>query len=343
MTPFLTLLISAVLSLAGQVAHAAVRVELQGATMGTRYAVTYVDADDSRRAAIDAEIAALFIGIDQELSNWNAQSWVSQFNRNETLDAVAVPAHAAAVLQVALQISEQSGGALDPTISPLIELWGFGADEEWAGPPLAFEIEQTLERCGSTKLEFDAAQRVLRKQVPDLQLNLSSVAKGYAVDQVAVVLAGQGIEDYLINIGGEVRASGKRPDGSAWKVRIAVPQSDVTDSTNKVILREGAIATSGNAQRFLEHKGERYAHLIDPRSGRTVENRVRSVSVRALSCAQADGWATACYVLGREAGMALIESLDGVEALFYMEGDAGGDLSVHASSGWPVVEADAQL
>ena len=334
MTPFLTLLISAVLPFAGQVADAAVRVELQGSTMGTRYAVTYVDADDSRRVDIHAEIAALFVEIDEELSNWNAQSWVSQFNRNETLDAVAVPAHAAAVLRQALQIADQSGGALDPTVSPLIELWGFGSSTEWAGPPLPFEIEQTLERCGSTKLEFDAAQRVLRKQVPDLQLNLSSVAKGYAVDQVAAVLAGQGIEDFLINIGGEVRASGMRTDGRAWRVRIAAPQRDAVVSNRGLILSEGAIATSGNAQRFLEHKGERYAHLIDPRSGRPVENRVRSVSVRALSCAQADGWATACYVLGREAGMALIESLEDLEALFYLENEVGGDLLIHASTGW---------
>ncbi|MDB2358114.1 FAD:protein FMN transferase [Opitutales bacterium] len=327
------LLVCAVLPFAGQAAHATVRVELQGATMGTRYAVIYVDADDAQRAAIQSEITALFVKIDNELSNWNSQSWVSRFNRHETLDTVAVPAHAAAVLQVTLQIAAQCDGALDPTVSPLIELWGFGISQDWAGPPLTFEIEQTLERCGSTKLNFDAAQRVLRKQVPDLQLNLSSVAKGYAVDQVAVVLAEEGIEDYLINIGGEVRASGTRPDGSAWKVRIAVPQSNGVVSASAVILREGAIATSGHSQRFFEHQGQRYAHIIDPRSGRPVENRLRSVSVRAPSCAQADGLATACCVLGRDAGMALIESLDGVEALFYVEGEAGA-LRDHASTGW---------
>ena len=169
--------------------------------------------------------------------------------------------------------------------------------------------------------------------MPDLQLNLSSVAKGYAVDQVAVVLAEEGIEDYLINIGGEVRASGARPDGNAWKVRIAAPQNDTVASASAVILREGAIATSGNAQRFFEYKGRRTAHIIDPRSGWPIENQMRSVSVRAPSCAQADGLATACCVLGREAGMTLIESLDGVEALFYVEGDAG-ELSECASTGW---------
>jgi len=327
------LLICAVLPFAGQVADAAVRVELQGSTMGTRYAVTYCDADDAQRAAIQSEITALFVKIDNELSNWNSQSWVSRFNRNETLDAVAVPAHAAAVLQQALQIAAQSDGALDPTVSPLIELWGFGSSKDWVGPPLSFEIEQTLEHCGYTKLNFDAAQRLLRKQVPDLQLNLSAVAKGYAVDQVAVVLAGQGIEDYLINIGGEVRASGARPDGSAWKVRIAAPQSDGVVSASAVILREGAIATSGHSQRFFKYKGQRYAHIIDPRSGRPVESQLRSVSVRAPSCAQADGLATACCVFGRDAGMALIESLDGVEALFYVEGEAG-EFVEHSSTGW---------
>lgn len=328
-----SMLICAILPFAGQAADGAVRVELQGATMGTRYAVTYCDVDDSRRAAIDAEIAALFVKIDNELSNWNSQSWVSRFNRHETLDTVAVPAHAAAVLQVTLQIAAQCDGALDPTVSPLIELWGFGISQDWAGPPLEFEIEQTLERCGSTKLNFDAAQRVLRKQVPDLQLNLSAVAKGYAVDQVAAVLAGQGIEDYLINIGGEVRASGLRPDGRAWAVRLTLPGMEATEAGSSVVLRNASIATSGFSQRFFVWKGQRYAHLIDPRNGQPVSNALRSVSVRAEDCAVADGWATACCVLGLEAGMTLIESLDDVDAVFYLENEAG-EFVERVSSGW---------
>lgn len=327
------LLVCAVLPFAGQAAHATVRVELQGATMGTRYAVTYVDGDDVQRAVIHSEIAALFVEIDNELSNWNSQSWVSQWNRNESLDTVAVPAHAAEVLQVALQIAEQSHGALDPTIYPLIELWGFGASKEWIGPPLEFEIEQALERCGYTKLNFDAAQRLLGKQVPELQLNLSAVAKGYAVDQVAAVLAGQGIEDYLINIGGEVRASGLRPDGRAWAVRLTLPGMETTESGSSVVLRNASIATSGFSQRFFDWKGQRYTHLIDPRNGQPVSNALRSVSVRAEDCAVADGWATACCVLGLEAGMALIESLDDVDAVFYLENEAGQFVE-RVSSGW---------
>ena len=329
----LSVLISAILPLSGQAADGAVRVELQGATMGTRYAVTYVDDDDSQRAAIYAEIDTLFVEIDNELSNWNSQSWVSQWNRNESLDTIAAPAHAAAVLQVALQIAEQSDGALDPTIAPLIELWGFGASKEWIGPPLEFEIEQALERCGYTELKFDAAQRLLGKQVPELQLNLSAVAKGYAVDQVAAVLAGQGIEDYLINIGGEVRASGLRPDGRAWAVRLTLPGMETTEAGSSVVLRNASIATSGFSQRFFVWKGQRYAHLIDPRNGQPVSNALRSVSVRAEDCAVADGWATACCVLGLEAGMALIESLDDVDAVFYLENEAGQFVE-RVSSGW---------
>lgn len=328
-----SVLICVVLSFAGQAADAAVRVELKGSTMGTRYAVTYVDGDDAQRAAIHSEIAALFVEIDNELSNWNSQSWVSRFNRNESLDTMAVPAHAAAVLQVALQVAAQSDGALDPTIAPLVELWGFGASKEWVGPPLPFEIEQALERCGYTELDFDAAQRLLRKQVPELQLNLSAVAKGYAVDQVAAVLAGQGIEDYLINIGGEVRASGLRPDGRAWAVRITLPVMETTEAGSYIALRNASIATSGFSQRFFVWKGQRYAHLIDPRSGQPVSNGLRSVSVRAEDCAVADGWATACCVLGLEAGMALIESLDDVDAVFYLENEAG-EFVERVSSGW---------
>lgn len=314
-------------------AQSPVCLDLTGVTMGTRYTVSYFDEDDSGAPAMHSELNRLFQEIDQQLSNWNPHSWVSQFNHHKSLDPIAVPAHAAAVLQQALEIADLSAGALDPTLSPLIELWGFGAAQGQSAPPLAFELEQALLHCGYQKLKFDVRQRMLRKQVPDLQLNLSAVAKGYAVDQVAQILVGQGHEDYLIHIGGEVRANGKRADGRAWKIRIVVPQSDGADSSKVVILRDGAIATSGDTQRFFEYQGRRYAHLIDPRSGYPVDNRLHSVSVRAQTCAQADAWATACSVLGREAGMAFIESLDGVEALFWTV-NATGHLVSEPSSAW---------
>ena len=327
------LLLGGVLPCSGQAADAAVRVELQGTTMGTGYAVTYVDTDDSRRAAIHAEIAELLTAVDSELSNWNAQSWVSQWNRNESLDTIEVPTHAAEVFRIALQVAEQSGGALDPTIAPLIELWGFGASEDWIGPPLEFEIEQALEVCGYRRLEFDPVQRVVRKAVAQLQLNVSAVAKGYVVDQVAALLNAQGVDTYLINIGGEVRASGLRPDGREWTVRIARPETEATAVGRAVTLRNASIATSGFSQRFFVWDGKRFAHLIEPRSGLPVSNALRSVSVRAENFAVADGWATACCVLGVEAGMALIELIDGVDAVFYLE-DEAGELVERVSSGW---------
>jgi thiamine biosynthesis lipoprotein len=327
------LLFGVVLPFSGQAADAAVRVALQGTTMGTRYSVTYVDADDARRAAIHAEIGELFTTVDGELSNWNPQSWVSRWNRNESLDTIEVPSYAAEVLRIALQIAEQSGGAMDPTISPLIELWGFGASKDWIGPPLDFEIEQILEVCGYTRVEFDPVQRVVRKGVSQLQLNLSAVAKGYAVDQVAALLDAHGLDSHLINIGGEVRASGLRPDGRAWTVKIAHGGVASAQFDRAITLRDASIATSGFSQRFFVWEGQRFAHLIDPRSGKPVSNAVSSVSVRAENCALADGWATACCVLGFEAGMALIESLDGVDAVFYLEDDAG-KLVERVSSGW---------
>ncbi len=316
----------------GSAAEALVRVEFTGATMGTAYSVVYVDADDAQQGFIEAAMRVLFDGLDRELSNWNSDSWVSRFNRNESLDAVEVPAHTAAVLELALEIAVQSGGALDPTVSPLIELWGFGAAQDWSGPPLAFEIEQALEVCGYTRLEFDPEQRLLCKHVPELQLNLSAVAKGYAVDQVAALLEARGLGAYLINIGGEVRAAGLRPDGRAWSVAIALPQAEV-GARSSVMLTDAAIATSGFTQRFFVWEGQRYAHLIDLRSGRPVQNAMYSVSVRAKTCAQADGLATACCVLGFEAGMALIESLEDVDALFYLNGE-GGTLVPQVSTGW---------
>ena len=317
----------------GQAPDAAVRVDLEGASMGTNYSVTYVDVDDTRRNGIGTQIDQLFAAVDEELSNWNPQSWVSRFNRNESLDFIEVPPHACEVLRIALQIAEESGGASDPTIAPLVELWGFGAEEDWAGPPLDFEIEQALGVCGYARLKFDPVQGVVRKAVSQLQLNLSAVAKGYVVDEVAALLAGQGINSYLINIGGEVRAAGLRADGCDWNIKVAHGGDAREGSGGTVRLSNASIATSGISQRFFIWEGQRYAHLIDPRSGQPVSNAVRSVSVRAESCAVADGWATACCVLGFEAGMALIESLDEVECVFYLEDDTG-NLVERASSGW---------
>lgn len=326
-------LLGGALPFSGQAGDAAVRVALHGTTMGTSYSVTYVDSDDSQRVAIDAEIGALLAAVDGELSNWNAQSWVSRFNRNESLDTIEVPAHTAEVLRIAMHIAEQSGGALDSTIAPLIELWGFGVSEDWPGPPLEFEIEQALEVCGYRRLKFDPVHRVVRKSVSQLQLNLSAVAKGYAVDQVVALLNAQGIDSHLINIGGEVRASGLRPDGRGWTVKVAHGGVALEGVDRSVSLRNASLATSGISQRFFVWEGQRFAHLMDPRSGQPVSNAVRSVSVRAEQCAVADGWATACCVLGVEAGMTLIESLDGVDAVFYLEDDAG-KLVERVSSGW---------
>ena len=315
------------------VAEELLRVELEGLTMGTGYSVVYVNAGDVQQVAIETKMRALFDNIDRELSNWNPYSWVSRFNDHVSLDTVEVPARAAAVLELALELAAQSEGALDPTVSPLVDLWGFVAAQDWEGPPLPFEIEQTLEVCGYTRLEFDPVSRKLRKRVPNLQLNLSAVAKGYAVDQVAALLKAEGAKAYLVNIGGEVRAAGRRLDGRVWTVGIALPSQDATGDPALVPLRNAAIATSGVGQRFFVWEGERYAHLIDPRSGLPVRNALYSVSVRAANCAQADGLATACCVLGYEAGMALIESLEGVDALFVSIGEDGA-LVQQASSSW---------
>jgi thiamine biosynthesis lipoprotein len=223
------------------------------------------------------------------------------------------------VLEAALSVHAASGGAFDPAAGVLADLWGFGPTGPRDDVPSAYAIGEARIMSGARHLEFDREQRRVRRREA-VQIDLSGIAKGYAVDAVAERLVALGIEDFLIEIGGELRGEGIKPDGQPWWVELE-PVPDSTLAPVRVALHGLSVATSGDYRRFFEQGGRRYAHSIDPRTGWPIDNQVVSVSVLHREAMLADAWATALTVLGAP-GMALAEEQGLAVHMVTREGEA---------------------
>jgi len=286
------------------------RVALSGQSMGTTWSVVLGAAGRDRsatsraRAAIEAELAA----VNARMSTWDPDSELSRFNRHASGDAFPMSSDTIAVLELSQQVSEQSQGAFDVTVAPLVAAWGFGAGARVPGAqPDAAELAGLRERVGYHLLEIDAAAGTARKRRADLECDLSAIAKGFAVDQVARALTEQGWSDFLVEVGGEVRAHGVRPGGGPWRVGIERPDPSGRVVQGVVALADAAMATSGDYRSFYEAQGERRSHIVDPRSGRPVSHPLASVSVISSDAVLADAWATALSVLGPAEGLRVAE------------------------------------
>lgn len=270
---------------------------LVGETMGTSWSAKIVGGSDD----LADEIGKVLDRVVAQMSHWEPGSDISRFNAGEPGRWQPLPREFEAVLARALQVSEASGGAFDPAMGALADLWGFGP--AGARPfPADSAIDEALRNSGARHIEQES--RRARRLVP-AQLDFSGIAKGYAVDAVADRLRGLGHRDFLIEIGGELRGEGIRPDGQPWWVDLE-PVPGYALAPIRVALHGLSVATSGDYRRTFTHAGKRYAHTLDPRTGRPLENGVASVTVLHPSCMLADAWATALTVLGAE-GMALAE------------------------------------
>lgn len=302
-------------------------IELSGSTMGTSY---HIKIASSREASPkDLGVDALQREIDQRLEQINAtmstyrpDSDLSRFNAYAGTDWFPVPAAVVEVVEAAQIIAAMSEGMFDITVGPLVDLWGFGPAERRAAPPDTEQLEAALDPVGYRKLEVRVEPPALRKRVAGLSLDLSAIAKGYAVDQIAEQLERQGISDYLVEIGGELRAQGRKSLDRPWRVAVERPDPKGRFVQTIVELQDRAMATSGDYRNFFEHNGQRYSHTIDPRSGQPVRHRLASVTVLADDCMSADGLATALLAMGDQAGPALAESHE-VAALFIIRGADG--------------------
>lgn len=289
------------------------QLRVSGETMGTYFMVT-IDSPPASdtNASVRAEILETLSTIIAQMSTWEPESEISRFNRSNSTDWFPVSAEFAAVVEEAHRVHQLTGGAFDPTVSPLIDLWGFGRREPDSVPDDA-AISEALQSVGMQHLSVRSDPPALRRSRPDVQLNLSAIAKGYAVDAIAEMLTRSGRPSYIVDIGGEVRAGVAKASGAPWKIGIESPQSTRGSNASPariVPITESSVATSGDYRNFYEVDGKVYSHTIDPVSGRPLENPPASVSVRHHSCMTADALATAMMVLGRDRGMQLATAQD---------------------------------
>jgi len=290
---------------------------LRGETMGTTYAVTVAASSDggATRSLVEHELSA----VDAAMSTYRRDSELSALNRADAGAAVAVSPSLREVLVVALDVGERSGGALDVTVGPLVDAWGFGPADAGAAPG-AVELEALRPLYGEGAIELQAAG--VHKRSAAVRCDLSSVAKGYAVDRVSAALARAGHTSFLAEVGGEVSARGARPAGGDWRIGIERPDVPGRAILRAIPLRDIGMATSGDYRNFRRLAEGRVSHILDPRTGRPAQSALASVTVLHPVVARADAWATALSVLGPEEGARLAER-EGLRALFVVRAGQG--------------------
>lgn len=306
---------------------------LAGRTMGTTWSLRF---DNPRMIALDDVRAVAQAALDRvvaQMSTWAPDSDISRFNRSAAGSHHVLEAEFAKVLSCALQWAAASGGAIDPGVGPLVALWGFGADADAAAvePPSPAAIARAHARVGWERLTLDLDARTA-VQPGGMALDLSGVAKGFAVDQVAAALQALGLADFLVEVGGELRAAGRRPGGDPWQVLVET----LPGTSHRVALDGMAIATSGDRWHVREHQGRRWSHTLDPRTGEPVGHALASVTVLHPECMHADALATVLTVLGPDEGLAFARR-HGVAALFVCRSDPGP--RAFASPAWPAASA----
>lgn len=282
---------------------------LHGETMGTTWSVKLVASPRADLHAFHAGIQAQLDLVVAQMSTWKEESDICRFNRAAAGTWQPLPGEFFAVLSCALETARASAGAYDPTVGPLVEAWGFGAAGNTKSIPDASALAAARQRVDWRRVllrpETGAAL-----QPGAIALDLSAVAKGYAVDLVARHLRNIGMEAALIEVGGELYGYGRKPDGGAWQVLVEA-SPEATDQDTCVLALEGvAVATSGDRWHAFEQHGQTYAHTIDPRSGAPVKQAPTAVTVIATDAMHADAWATALTVMGVEEGFAFAEEHD---------------------------------
>jgi thiamine biosynthesis lipoprotein len=294
---------------------------LSGPTMGSLYHVT-IDQDltEAELARVRSVIEERLGHIERLFSTYDTASEVSRFNRHASVEPFAVSGEMLEVLAVSRDVSERSDGALDVTVGPLVDAWGFGPADRDGAIPDDTTLAELLALVGYERIVIDEAAGTIAKLDPAVRIDLSAVGQGYAVDAVAAALAGLGLTNFLVELSGELRASSTRRDGTPWRVGIEAPAAGIADLWGTIELVDEGISTSGDYLNYLEIDGVRYSHLVDPRTGRLVRMLGASVTVVHASAAVADAWDTALAVLGPDAGYALAER-EGLAALFLTRRD----------------------
>ena len=298
---------------------------LQGPTMGTTFTVKVVAQNlsqeqlESLRRTVEAELE----NVNSKMSTYLPSSELSRFNEFRRTEPYPVSQETLDVVLEARRISAASRGAFDVTVGPLVRAWGFGPGERSREGPAADDLKHLRAQIGWDKIEIDEASSMIRKLQPDIECDLSAIAKGYAVDRVSEAVRALTYREHMVEVGGEVRTSGRNAAGQPWRIGIEYPDAGGRAPYRTLPLEGLSMATSGDYRNYYEKDGRRFSHTIDPRTGRPVQHGLASVSVVHERCMEADGWATALMVLGETDGYQLAVE-QGLTALFLVRNADGG-------------------
>jgi thiamine biosynthesis lipoprotein len=277
---------------------------------------------------IERDLAGRLAQLEAQFSTYRPDSALSRFNATRHTDWIAVPPELARVAARAREISALTAGAFDPTVAPLLQLWGFGPSGARQSWPSASELTAARALVDWHQLEVRSHPPGLRKTAPELAADFSSVAKGFSVDELSATLSRLGAPNHLVQIGGDLRAAGPGPEGRGWRVAIEQPEAGPRRIARVIPLLNQALSTSGNHRNFVILDGRRVGHLLDPRTGLPADSTLRSVSVVHGSCATSSALATGLFVLGPSDGPALARR-ENLAALFI--GFENGELEQRAS------------
>lgn len=296
--------------------------EITGATMGTTYTVKCVIPPASaglHRKALAVHTQSALQRVNSHMSTYLPDSELSCFNANPDTTPFAASPMVLDVFKAAMQVSEESGGAFDITVGPIVNAYGFGPDTRPESQPSNEELTELYKRVGYKMIQVDGNK--LTKQRPDIYCDLSAIAKGFAVDLIAETFEGIDIDSYMIEVGGEVRTCGAKPNGEPWRIGIQRPDENAQMVHRVIELRDKAMATSGDYRNFYIVDGKRISHTIDPRTGKPVAHNLASVTVIHDQCMLADAWATALMVLGPDEGYDLAVQKDMAASFIVRTGD----------------------
>jgi thiamine biosynthesis lipoprotein len=298
--------------------------QFDGHTMGTTYSITVTRLPDGvSRDVLQRVVDGVLDEVNRHLSTYDSTSEISAFNASRATGPIAVSTALREIAAISASVSAATGGAFDITVGPLVRAWGFGGGEGTDPRDTPVDLARLREGVGYQKLELTADGHSLRKAVPALELDVNGIAPGYAVDLIAQRFDALGVRDYLVELGGELRARGRSPAGRPWRVAVEAPLRGERKPYTLVELDGMSASTSGDYRDFRMVGGKRVSHTIDPRTGAPVTHRLASVCVLHPSAARADAWATALMVLGPEDGLALARK-SGIAALLIERDVAGG-------------------
>ena len=296
---------------------------LEGKTMGTFWRVSVVDIDKARAEDLRKKVQTLLDADDRLLSTWKNDSALMRFNHSRSTSPWPVSEAMADIVTESLRIGRKTQGAMDITVGPLVNLWGFGPDKQPVKTPTQAQIDAAKALTGLDKLTVinRVDRQYLQKSIPELYVDLSTVGEGYAADHLARLMIDEGISRYLVSVGGALVSRGMNADGQPWRVAIQKP-TDRENAVQAIVDINGhGISTSGSYRNYYELDGQRISHVIDPQTGRPITHKLVSVTVIAPTALEADGWDTGLMVLGSEKAQQVVREQGLAVYMIMKEGD----------------------